>query len=416
MAAPPYLIIDPCGTYPSQMVRFLGKAGRTAIAVFSSLPRAVLWRDKWSRELGRFVRDTYVAPQAPSVRHLAARIHHDWPQLEGLIPWDEESILLGAELGELLGLGWNSLAVVERCRDKGVMKAWLRRHGKVRVNAARVVETGRSAIEFQRKLDRWPIVVKPTGGAGSENVYFPTDDGELLAACQRVLESGSGEVLLEEYIGGREYAVNGLVDAHGGVLITDIWAYDRRESHGIPNLYFEVAKVDARHPLFWQLGEYASGVVETLGLRRAPIHMEVKVDDRGPCLIEIGGRFGGGHLPMLASKLHGRNLFELAACHYLEPLTLSQDEINHDRYDAFEARLVLGVQPHEVRRIRVVHGLETVRELASFDGFGLLRPPGTRAPVTIDLDSRAWEVHLIHPDLDQVRADAATVREVLWYE
>jgi hypothetical protein len=308
MSGPPYLVIDPCGVYPSQIVRFLGRAGRSGVAVFSSYPRYVLWRDKWSRELGKHIVDTYVAPQAPSLRHLAARIDHDWPRLEGVVPWDEDSILIGAELSDLLGLGWNRLEVIERCRDKGVMKAWLRQHSDVRVNAARVVTNGHEALDFQRALGSWPVVVKPTGGAGSEHVFFPSDDGELLAACQRVLESGSGEVLLEEYIGGRELAVNGLVDARGDLLVTDVWLYDRRESHGIPNLYYQVDKLDSSDPMFWQLGQYAAAVVEALELRRAPIHMEVKVDDRGPCLIEVGARFGGGHLPMLASKLHGRRL------------------------------------------------------------------------------------------------------------
>lgn len=416
MSSPPYLVIDPCGVYPSQIVRFLGRAGRSGVAVFSSYPRYVLWRDKWSRELGKFIVDTYVAPQAPSLRHLAARIDHDWPHLEGVIPWDEDSILIGAELSDLLGLGWNRLEVIERCRDKGVMKAWLRRHSEVRVNSARVVSNGHEALDFQRALGSWPVVVKPTGGAGSEHVFFPADDGELLAACQRVLESGSGEVLLEEYIGGRELAVNGLVDARGDLLVTDVWLYDRRESHGVPNLYFQVDKLDSSDPMFWQLGQYAAAVVEALELRRAPIHMEVKVDDRGPCLIEVGARFGGGHLPMLASKLHGRSLFELAACHYLEHLALHQEEIDHQRYDAFEASIVLGVQDHEVRRIRAVHGVSEVRSLPSFDGFGMLRSPGTRAPLTIDLDSRAWEVHLIHADEDQIARDAELTRRLLRYE
>lgn len=416
MDARPYLVVDPCGVYPSHMVRFLARTGRPGVAVFSSYARFVLWRDKWSRELGKFVSDVYIAPQAPSIAHLAATIASEWPQLAGVVPWDEESILLGAALADRLGLGWNSLEVIERCRDKGVMKTWLRHHSAVRVNAATVVSDGPSAIEFQRALGRWPVVVKPTGGAGSEHVFFPSDEGELLGACQRVFEAGDGDVLLEEYIGGHEYAVNGLVDADGDLLVTDVWLYDRRESHGVPNLYFEVRKVDARDPVFWVLGTYAADVVEALGLTRAPIHMEVKVDEAGPCLIEVGARFGGGHLPLIASKLHGRNLFELAACHYLEHLPLTQDEIDHERYDSFDARIVLGVQQREVKRIRAVHGVDEVRSLPSFDGFGMLRPPGTRAPVTIDLDSRAWEVHLIHADADRVAHDAEATRRLLWYE
>jgi hypothetical protein len=69
-----------------------------------------------------------------------------------------------------------------------------------------------------------------------------------------------------------------------------------------------------------------------------------------------------------------------------------------------------------VRRIRAVHGVSEVRSLPSFDGFGMLRSPGTRAPLTIDLDSRAWEVHLIHADEDQIARDAELTRRLLRYE
>src|SRR4029078_1422555 len=135
-------------------------------------------------------------------------------------------------------------------RDKAVMKQWLREHGTVRLNRARVVHGAAEAIAFQEELGKWAVVVKPTGGAGSAHVSFAHDRGELLRGCQEVLESGDGEVLLEEYIGGRELAVNGMVDKDGDFLATDIWLYDRRESHGFPNLYHETIQRDNSSPLF----------------------------------------------------------------------------------------------------------------------------------------------------------------------
>ena len=124
-----YLMLDPCGQYPSYIMEFLGRLDRGAVAVFSSRARYMLWRDKWSRRLGRYVLDEYLAPEVPTVAALAHAIARKWPSLDGVIPWDEETVLLGAELGDRLGLGWNSPEVIERCRDKAVMKAWLRESG-----------------------------------------------------------------------------------------------------------------------------------------------------------------------------------------------------------------------------------------------------------------------------------------------
>lgn len=412
-----YLIIDPCGRYPEQLMSFLGgKLDKGAIGVFSSPGRWLLWRDKWSKTLGKYLLDGYLVTREPSLRHLAAKIAREWPDLEGVIPWDEQSILLGAQLGDLLELGWNSTQVIERCRDKGVMKAHLREHGRARINAARVVETGEQALDFQRRLGTWPIVVKPTGGSGSEGVFFPESTSELLGACQRVLREGSGEVLLEEYIGGRELAVNGIVDARGDLLVTDVWEYDRRTSHGIPNVYFQTIKLGSHDPLFGILGRYAATIVEDLELQRAPIHMEVKVDDRGPCLIEVGARLAGANLPVLASKIHGRSLFELAACHYVGHLPASMQDLDMKRYDHYEARVVNGVQTHEIRRVRAVHGLAEIEALPSFESVQMVRPVGVRLPVTSDVDTISYEVHLVHSDPARIEADARAVRQLLRYE
>lgn len=412
-----YLIIDPVGRYPAEILPFLARQlDQGAVAVFTSRARLALWQGKWSQQVGEHVLDTFLAPAAPSVAALAAEIRGRWPELLGVIPWDEESILLGTALGEALGLGWNSLQVIERCRDKAVMKEHLRRVGRVRVNAGAVVSDADQAHAFQRRVGGWPIVVKPTGGAGSEHVFFARDEADLLRRCQEVLRSGAGEVLLEEYVGGLELCVNGQVDRAGDLLVTDVWVYDRRRSHGVDNLYFETTTVGTSEPLFGELAAYAASVVEALGLRRAPIHLEVKVDERGPCIIEIGARLAGGNLPVLASRLHGRSLLELAACHYLGELPARRNDVDYARYDRWRAKVVLGVQSSALPRIHAVQGLEEVQRLPSFAEVGFLRPVGTGAPQTIDLDTRGWEVYLISNDPEQLARDGRRVRELLSYE
>ncbi len=409
-----YVILDPVGRYPSELLTFLGGIGKAAIAVFTSDARHALWRGKWSRTLGAHVVETYVASEWPTVAALAAEIRLHRPFLEGVIPWDEETVLYGARLGELLGLSWNSLEVMRRCRDKALMKAWLRSRGNVRVNASQVVTDGVAALAFQRAVGTWPVVVKPTAGSGSEDVYFPTSDAELLRDCARV-KTGGGDVLLEEYIGGDEIVVNGIVDGRGDLLVTDVWHYDRRTSHGIPNLFYQTWRVPTHAPVFVQVARYAADVVEALELRRVPIHMEVKVDARGPCLIEVGARFGGGNLAILGSKLHGRSLLELAACQYLAHIPLRAADLDIARYDRLEARVVHGIQTYEIPRISQVHGVAEVQALPSFDEFGTVRSVGMRAPVTRDLDTAAWELYLIHDDPRQIASDASAAHEALRY-
>jgi hypothetical protein len=206
-----------------------------------------------------------------------------------------------------------------------------------------------------------------------------------------------------------------MVDRAGDFLATDVWLYDKRDSHGVRNLYYQTLKLSTG-PLFWQLVEYAARVLEVLELRRAPVHMEVKVDPRGPCLIEVAARLPGGNQPALASQLHGRSLFELAACHYLDELPLSPGDVDYARYDSFSARILSGIQPVALRAVSALHGLDEVRALPSFAGTGLLRPVGAFLPQTRDLRGKSYEVYLMHPDPLQVERDARRARELLRYE
>ena len=63
-----YLIVDPVGRYPAEMMPFLARQlNQGAVAVFSSRSRLALWQGKWSKQVGDNVLDTYLAPGAPSV-------------------------------------------------------------------------------------------------------------------------------------------------------------------------------------------------------------------------------------------------------------------------------------------------------------------------------------------------------------
>ncbi|MDA8020250.1 MAG: ATP-grasp domain-containing protein [Thermoanaerobaculia bacterium] len=410
-----YLLVDPLGDYAERQKNFLDRLGLDAVAIFSSRVRQAKWQHKWRHRLGAHVIGEFLVED--DVATVAQQIvdAHGADGFFGVVPWDEMHVVLAAELSDRLRLDWNSKDVLLRFRDKYRMKAWLREMSEVRVNKSRVVTSAAEALEFQQKVDRWPLVVKPTTAAGAVGVSFAHGPEQLLRYCQQVMESGLGEVLLEEFIGGREFAVNGLVDRNGDFLATDVWAYDKRASHGIPNLYYQSIKISTGG-LFHSLASYAADVVQTLGLRRSPVHMEVKVDDRGPCLIEVGARMAGGDQPVLASKLHGRSLFELAVCHYLDELPLSPEEVSYARYDLLEARIVSGIQSAIVPEVHVLHGYEEVRQLPSFEDFGFFWPPGTSVPVTRDLNTKSYEVYLMHEDALQVEHDARVVRAVLRYE
>lgn len=411
-----YVIIDPSQDYAFHMMQFLGGFGYKAIAVFSAPQEYHAWRFFGQKNLGHLVVDEFLATEYPSLDAMAARIHHDVPgEIVGIIPWAEFTTLFGAEVGAALGIDWNPPEVIRCFRNKFAMKDALRAHGGVRINASRVVSSVEDAIDFVQQVGTWPIVVKPTEGAGSRAVTFAHSLDELIAGAQKVFHQGDGEILLEEFIGGIEYVCNGITDAQGQMLVTDVWVYDKRDVGPHKNIYFQTIKVSSFDPVWMPIARYATSVIHALGLRKAPVHMELKVDERGPCMVEVGCRFAGGNQPLLASELHGRSLFELAAVHYLGGGRISWDDVHYDRYDARFARIISGVQTEHLHQVRHLLGVEDVKRLPSFYGFGKLIPPGASVPVTSDLLSKSYEVYLFHTDPEQVEHDAHHVRRLLHY-
>lgn len=412
-----YVIVDPVSDYAQHIIEFLCSRGLQGIAVFSQEAYVYTFHHLFVEHIGHCFDDEYLVSEHPSVEALAECIRQEWPEppLTGIIPWDELTINLGAHLGEALGVAWNSREVIRRFRNKWAMKSYLREHSEVRVNRSRVVESEEEALAFVRELGLWPVVAKPAEGAGARSVFFVRNEEELVQRCYQVFDSGNGQVLLEEFVFGTEYVVNGIVDAEQNMLVTDVWRYEKHASHGCENLYYQTIKVGSYEEQFWPLAEYAAAVVEALGVRRAPIHMELKLDEHGPCLIEVGARFAGGNQPLLSSELHGRSLFELAACHYLAELPLRADDISYERYDSRHARIVSGIQSTALERVTEVHGLDEVGQLPSFYMLGRFVPPGAPLPMTVDLGTKSYEVYLVHESLEQIEADAAEVRRLIWY-
>lgn len=415
-----YIIIDPCQNYPAQMMRYLAEHGFRAICVFTHHGALAAFQGHWRDEIGAPIADEYLMPEWPSLSELAAGITRDHREpIHGIIPWDEMNTLTGAILATELGLDWNSPQVMRCFRDKYLMKETLRRRSGLRVNHSRLVASLDEVHAFGEEVGRWPIVVKPSAGAGARSVVFATNEDELETAAVNVFHAasaeGRGDVLLEEYVGGKEYVVNGVVDGANRFLATDVWTYDKRDTASAKNIYFQTIKCSTTDPEFAPLDDYATAVLEVLGLRRAPVHMELKVDEEGPCLIEVGARFAGGNQPSLASALHDRSLFALAAYHYVSEGLLDYEDIDYARYDRLHARIVSGVQDRALERINEIHGLDEVRGLSSFSDFGFVHPLGFPLSATVDLYTRAYEVYLIHPDPEQIEGDAAKVRELIRY-
>jgi heptaprenyl diphosphate synthase len=234
-----------------------------------------------------------------------------------------------------------------------------------------------------------------------------------------VLESFLGRlqgtpVVMEQFIDGAEYFINGQVDDRGEVCVVAIFEYVRLPANGRHNIDSETLLVSQRDPRFAQLAAYAQQAVRATELRRSPFHLELKVSDRGPCLIEVGARLAGHGNVLLCEELHGPqlDLFALAAHYYLKADDFGPVPLNWDAYDANAIRYVHGIAERDER----IYRLEGVREVESLPEFHkwVKRPVvGTHMQPTRDLLSMPFSLILKGATQEQLTAAAGKVRQIL---
>jgi len=208
-----------------------------------------------------------------------------------------------AHAARALGIAGNAPEAVERCRSKLAQREALRAAGLpvpefFSFALDETVENVVTQIKF-------PCVVKPVSLAASQGVIRADNEKQFRAAVSRIREllqspeiqvtrePGLDPLLIEEYVPGREVAVEGLLD-QGNFKILAI--FDKPDPLEGP--YFEetIYVTPSRLSGAQQsaLRDCAAHAVDALGLTYGPVHAEFRINERGPWVLEIAPRPIGG--------------------------------------------------------------------------------------------------------------------------
>ncbi|MEU7148705.1 ATP-grasp domain-containing protein [Streptomyces sp. NPDC045456] len=233
-------------------------------------------------------------------RVLAAR--HD---LAGVVTWSEWHLVAAARLARTLGLPAHSAEVMRACRNKAIARDLFARHGVP--SAAAVTARSLPEAELAAVTTGYPAVLKPTAFAGSIGV-IRVDRPDELPGAFAFAEAGASRsredtaVLVEQYLDGPEVSVE-CVTHHG---VTTAVAVTRKSLSPAPHFYETGHTVDADDPLLDLAAPVASAAIEALGLTDGVQHVEMRLVDGRPHLIEVNARLGGdmiGHLVRLATGI-----------------------------------------------------------------------------------------------------------------
>src|SRR5918911_282465 len=213
----------------------------------------------------------------------------------------DQAVLPTAQLAERLGLPGLPVETARTVADKRRMRAAFERRN-VRCPKGREAASFEEAEQALHQLGA-PVVVKPVDGSAQRGVTEVGAESELADAVDRALAaSRAGAVVLEQYLDGKEYTVNGflLAGEYFRMSVT------RRLLHPPPPLGVCIAHrypslLANEAPLF-ELARRASLAV---GLETGPSYVQVRIRDGQPWAIEVGARLGGGKDAELAKLVTG---------------------------------------------------------------------------------------------------------------
>jgi biotin carboxylase len=248
-----------------------------------------------------------------------------------------------------------------------------------------------------------PCVVKAPDRQGQKGLSLVLDAAgldEAIAAARA--SSRTGAVLIEEVVDGPEVTVIGFSAAGEFValavtdrLTADPPAFGVALSHVFPSPHAEVAANVARL------------AVEALGIDDGPSYTQLRLGPRGPEVMEVAARLGGGHDAELVREVVGVDLNGLALAAALgEPLT------PHEVRAGYELRVGGAVTRFLVSPPGVLESVSVPGELEGVVSVRIYREPGYLVGPFRRGTDRAGAVLVVGATREEAlaRADAAAER------
>jgi carnosine synthase len=305
--------------------------------------------DSWSRELlecgtiSGFVGIDMSRPVEEVLEAALLGIRNLGVKVDGVCTFVELSVSIAARLARALGLPGPDPDCVESARDKSVTRSVMKEAGLP--NVKNILINSEEDLPAAAAYIGFPAVLKPVSGAASLGVQKVSSENELLKVYRAVSRTLSGliisagalerrkehtdesgkkllcgngtvevnascviniTVIMEEYLDGFEVDVD--------MLLSDgVCRYAKVIDNG-PTYEPYFAETWASVPSLLppvrveELEALAIASVQALGFANGVYHVELKYTSRGPRLIEVNARMGGGPTRMIHKLVSGIDL------------------------------------------------------------------------------------------------------------
>jgi hypothetical protein len=329
----------------------------------------------------------------------------------------ETGVKVTDALAEHMGLRGNSTANgMENRRDKLVQQDAVAKAGLRSVRSA-CGKTWDEVVDFTR-TETFPIIVKPVESAGSDGVKLcrtveeARDHFDLLMTSQRKCGAQGAAVLLQEFLRGKEYIVDH-VSRDAVHKTTLVWVYDRRAANGGDFVNFGQKCVPADEPVARQIIAYTRDVLNALNVTNGATHTEIMMTPTGPCLVEVNSRCHGcaGSWMPLAQAMTGYTQVKVCVDAFMDGDAFDRLPDVPPYPFLAAGQVVMAVSFHE-GRIDAAPGFQRIRSLKSFVSLEENVHVGDQLQKTVDLFGIVGMCVLVHPDVDVLKSDIASIRQM----
>lgn len=208
----------------------------------------------------------------------------------------DKPLVMMARIAEKYGFPFYSVETAQWSTDKFQMKQRFMEGGVPCAKGRLVKSVGETADMV------YPVIVKPRDNSGSRGVKLCRTEEELTASMAEALEySKLDTVLVEEFIEGPEYSIEGLhYDGRAEVIQftekkTTEFPYNVELGHIQPANISEDNKQKIR--------EIVAKIGKALNFVNCPSHTELKINERGIYVIETSPRLGGDYITSTLTPL-----------------------------------------------------------------------------------------------------------------
>lgn len=232
----------------------------------------------------------------------AARTITQQHAIDALFSFTEYGLLPAARAAKALGLPGIDDEVTALCRNKWLLREKL---AATSLHVPFLMAASEEEIVSFADVNGLPLVLKDPSGVGSINVKICAACDDALRFFQQLQQQGYHRVLVEKFVEGTEYSVEtlSLRGEHQLIGVTD--------KQLLPGSLVEQRHIyPAALPAETQalIARYIATLLDEIGHRHGPMHIEIKLQGDRIALIEINNRPGGDYIWDMVNKVSGVNL------------------------------------------------------------------------------------------------------------